>query len=174
MKPTPRAAEHAISVMRRVVFIPLSFHPCWEGSTPRHSQAAARRSRSRSRWLGESNRREPIVNLTDAPTAEEEAMVVRDPQPKQPVGGLAGRTSLGLLFIDLFFLPDDLRGGGLGSRLLRLAEDEARQRGCVSAVLYTINFQAPGFYERHGYRILGTVPCLPPGTSRIFMTKPLT
>ncbi len=143
------------------------------------------------------DRLEPIVELTDAPTAEEEhaigsglarfneqqsgirdsrplAVVVRDPQTKQPVGGLTGRTSLGLLFIDLFFLPDNLRGGGLGSRLLRLAEEEARHRGCVSAVLYTINFQAPGFYERHGYRILGTVSCLPPGTSRIFMAKSLT
>ncbi|PYN82876.1 MAG: GNAT family N-acetyltransferase [Candidatus Rokuibacteriota bacterium] len=88
-------------------------------------------------------------------------------------GGACGRFRVGLLFIDLFFLPDNLRGDGLGSRLLRLAEDEARQRGCVGAVLYTINFQAPGFYERHGYRVLGTVPCLPPGTSRIFMTKSL-
>ena len=88
--------------------------------------------------------------------------------------GLTGRTSLGLLFIDLFFIPANLRRDGLGSRLLRLAEDEARRRGCVNAVLYTINFQAPAFYERHGYRILGSVPCLPLGTSRIFMTKPLT
>lgn len=78
-----------------------------------------------------------------------------------------------VVFIDLFFLPHDLRGGGLGSRLLGLAEDEARKRGCVSAVLYTFNFQAPGFYERHGYRVLGTIDCLPPGTSRIFMTKRL-
>jgi GNAT superfamily N-acetyltransferase len=101
-------------------------------------------------------------------------VVVCDPQTKQPVGGLTGRTSLGLLFIDLFFLLDNLRGDGLSSRVLRLAEDEARQRGCVGAVLYTINFRAPGFYERHGYRVLGTVPCLPPGTSRIFMTKALT
>jgi len=147
--------------------------------------------------MPEADHAEPIVALTDAPTAEEEyavgaglalfneqqsgvrdsrplAVIVRDPETKQPVGGLTGRTSLGLLFIDLFFLPDNLRGGGLGSRLLRLAEDEARRRGCVSAVLYTISFQAPGFYERHGYRILGTVPCLPTGTSRIFMTKALT
>jgi len=147
--------------------------------------------------MPDGDRLEPVVTLTDAPTAEEEhvvgaglagfnerqsgirdsrplAVIVRDPRTKQPVGGLTGRTSLGLLFVDLFFLPDDLRGDGLGSRLLRLAEDEARQRGCVAAVLYTISFQAPGFYERHGYRVLGTVPCLPPGTSRIFMTKPLT
>jgi GNAT superfamily N-acetyltransferase len=140
-----------------------------------------------------ADRLEAIATLTDAPTAEEEhaigsglarfneqqsgirdsrplTVVVRDPQTKQPVGGLTGRTSLGLLFIDLFFLPDNLRGEGLGSRLLRMAENEARQRGCVGAVLY---FQAPGFYERQGYQVLGTVPCLPPGASRIFMTKSL-
>jgi GNAT superfamily N-acetyltransferase len=101
------------------------------------------------------------------------AVIVRDPATRKPVGGLTGWTSRGLLFVDLFFLPNGLRGGGLGSRLLRLAEDEARRRGCVSAVLYTLSFQAPGFYERHGYRVLGTVPCLPPGTSRVFLTKPL-
>jgi hypothetical protein len=33
---------------------------------------------------------------------------------------------------------------------------------------------APTAEEQHGYRVLGIVPCLPPGTSRIFMTKPLT
>jgi GNAT superfamily N-acetyltransferase len=141
-------------------------------------------------------RLDPVVSLTDAPTAEEQhaidaglahfneeqsgirdtrplAVVVRDPRTNQPVGGLTGRTSLGLLFIDLFFLPDELRGGGLGARLMRLAEDEARRPGCVAAVLYTISFQAPGFYEKNGYRVLGTIACLPPGTSRIFMTKPL-
>ncbi|PYR25811.1 MAG: GNAT family N-acetyltransferase [Acidobacteria bacterium] len=142
-------------------------------------------------------RLEPLVHVTDAPTSEEDgaigsglarfneeqsgirdsrplAVIVRDPDTKRPVGGLTGRTSLGLLFVDLFFLPAELRGGGLGSRLLQLAEEEARHRGCVAAVLYTINFQAPGFYERHGYRVLGSIPCLPPGTSRIFLTKNLT
>jgi hypothetical protein len=57
--------------------------------------------------------------------------------------------------------------------MLRLAEDEARRRGCRAAVLYTISFQAPGFDEGHGYRILGEVGCEPPGTSRVFMTKAL-
>jgi GNAT superfamily N-acetyltransferase len=87
------------------------------------------------------------------------------------VGGLVGRTSLGLLFIDLVYLPAELRGAGLGSRILRMAEEEAVRRGCCGAVLYTINFQAPGFYERHGWREFGRVPCQPAGTSRVFMTK---
>jgi GNAT superfamily N-acetyltransferase len=78
-----------------------------------------------------------------------------------------------VLFVDLFFLPDALRGHRLGSQILQVAEDEARRRGCGAAVLYTISFQAPEFYERHGYRRFGMIDCQPPGTSRIFLSKPL-
>lgn len=138
----------------------------------------------------------PVVTLTDAPDREAEhaiesglarynaeragiadsrplAVLVSDPATGKVVGGLRGRTSLGLLFIDLFFLPEALRGHHLGSRILQVAEDEARRRGCGTAVLYTISFQAPEFYERHGYRRFGTIACQPPGTSRIFLSKAL-
>ncbi len=101
------------------------------------------------------------------------AVVVRDPNTGAILGGAAGRTSLGLLFINVFHLPKHLRGGGLGSRILHLAEEEARRRGCCSGVLLTISFQAPGFYERHGWHRFGEVPCCPPGTSRIYMMKEL-
>jgi hypothetical protein len=40
-------------------------------------------------------------------------------------------------------------------------------------VLYTISFQAPGFYAKRGYRAFGKIDCDPPGTSRIFMVKDL-
>ena len=53
------------------------------------------------------------------------------------------------------------------------AEEEARRRGCRAVVLYTISFQAPGFYEKRGYREFGRIACGPPGTSRIFMVKDL-
>jgi GNAT superfamily N-acetyltransferase len=90
----------------------------------------------------------------------------RDPAAEQVIAE-------GLRRYDLFFLPEELRRGGVGSRLLQLAEDEGRRRGCVTSFLYTISFQAPGFYERHGYRVLGTIPCNPPGTRRLFLTKAL-
>lgn len=89
------------------------------------------------------------------------------------LGGISGRSSLGLLFLDLVYLPKAMRGGGLGSRLLAAAEEEGRRRGCKAAVLYTISFQAPEFYKRYGWRVFGEIPCDPPGTSRIFMTKEL-
>jgi len=102
------------------------------------------------------------------------AVLARHPASGQIVGGLLGRTSLGLLFIDLVYLPKEWRGRQLGGRMLRMAEEEGVRRGCRAAVLYTISFQAPGFYESHGWRAFGRIPCDPPGTARVFMTKELS
>ena len=99
-------------------------------------------------------------------------VTVTDPSTGKVLGGMLGLTSLGVYFINLVFLPDSLRGGGLGSRLLARGEQEAKRRGCIHVVLYTISFQAPGFYARHGYRELGRVPSAQ-GAARIWMTKPL-
>jgi hypothetical protein len=52
-------------------------------------------------------------------------------------------------------------------------EAEGKRRGCRAGVLYTISFQAPAFYEKHGWSRFGEIPCEPEGTSRIFMTKQL-
>lgn len=101
------------------------------------------------------------------------AIVIRAPATRKPVGGMLGRTSLGVLFVDLVFLPRDLRGRNLGSRMLAAMEAEGRRRGCKAGVLFTLSFQAPGFYEKHGWREFGRVPCEPPGTSRVFMAKTL-
>ncbi|MHC8945942.1 GNAT family N-acetyltransferase [Advenella incenata] len=84
-----------------------------------------------------------------------------------------GRSSLGLLFIDLVYLPEKLRSSGIGSEIVKKFEDEDRRRGCLSAVLYTISFQAPGFYEKHGWKRFGKIQCSPAGTSRIFLNKAL-
>jgi GNAT superfamily N-acetyltransferase len=100
------------------------------------------------------------------------AVLVKD-AAGNTIGGIDGRSSLGLLFLDLVYLPKSMRGGGLGSRLLAMAEEEGRRRNCKSAVLYTISFQAPEFYKKYGWRVFGEIPCDPPGTSRIFMTKDL-
>ena len=99
-------------------------------------------------------------------------ILVRDTKG-EIIGGLLGRSSLGLFFLDLFYLPETLRGGGLGSRIIRLAEDEAKKRGCTSAFVYTVTFQAPDFYERHGYRRFGEIACPPDGATRIFLAKAL-
>jgi GNAT superfamily N-acetyltransferase len=98
-------------------------------------------------------------------------ILVRDAGTGDIVGGLLGHSSLGLFFLDLFYLPEHLRSAGIGSRIITLAEDEARRRGCTAAFVYTVTFQ--GFYERHGYRRFGEIACPPAGATRIFCSKAL-
>ena len=89
------------------------------------------------------------------------------------VGGLWGATAYGWLFVQLLAVPDELRGLGLGRRLMIEAEEEARRRGCHSAWLDTFQFQSRGFYERLGYSCFATLPEYPKGYSRYFMRKDL-
>jgi GNAT superfamily N-acetyltransferase len=65
-----------------------------------------------------------------------------DPRSGEVLGGLWGRTELGLLFLDMLFLAQHMRGHAYGSRLLLAVENEARRRGCKRAVVETSSFQA--------------------------------
>jgi GNAT superfamily N-acetyltransferase len=89
------------------------------------------------------------------------------------IGGLWGRTAYDWLYVELLFVPDALRGRGLGSELMTRAESEAVSRGCHGAWLDTFEFQARGFYERLGYTCFGELRDYPPGSARYFMKKAL-
>jgi len=89
------------------------------------------------------------------------------------VGGLIGRTMWGWVQIELLWIEASLRGAGHGRRLMAHAEAEARQRGCHHARLDTYSFQAPGFYEKCGYRRIGTLEDFPVGHERYFYAKQL-
>jgi GNAT superfamily N-acetyltransferase len=95
------------------------------------------------------------------------------PGAAAPVGGLYGGSFFRWMFIKLFHLPPELRRQGLGSILLARAEAEARARGCVGIHLDTFSFQARPFYEKHGFRLFGTLEDFPPGHRRYFMCKRL-
>lgn len=89
------------------------------------------------------------------------------------VGGVIGETHWRWLHIDLMWVKEELRGRGYGHRLLTLAEEEGRKRGAKHAYLDTFSFQAPDFYEQHGYRVFGELPDFPQGHRRYYLTKEL-
>jgi GNAT superfamily N-acetyltransferase len=99
-------------------------------------------------------------------------LIVRD-DSGLVIGGLLGDTYWGWLAINIFWLRDDLRGRGLGSHLLRMAEAEAVRRGCKYAHLDTLDFQALDFYARRGYTVFGQLDDLPPGHTRYYLRKTL-
>jgi hypothetical protein len=90
------------------------------------------------------------------------------------VAGVTGFTLLGLMFLHIFDLPKELRGGGLGRRILQMAEEEGRWRGCIAGALQTIGFRASEFYQRHGWRVLGEFRRGRPRTSRVLLMKYLS
>jgi GNAT superfamily N-acetyltransferase len=140
---------------------------------------------------------EPTVTLTDEPDAADLTVIadglrdyntaqagyddyrplavfVTDPASGKVAGGLYGGSYMGQVRVDRFFLPEGLRRDRLGSRLLKMAEDEGRRRGCSRVTLNTMEIQAPGFYLKQGYEMAAKLDCEPPGITRYVMTKKLT
>jgi GNAT superfamily N-acetyltransferase len=89
------------------------------------------------------------------------------------VGGLLGTIAWEWLHVEKLWLPDELRGTGTGSRLLRAAEEHAAARGCRGVYLETLDYQARPFYERHGYELYGVLEDYPPGHRRYHFAKRL-
>jgi GNAT superfamily N-acetyltransferase len=99
-------------------------------------------------------------------------VTVRDAQG-DVVGGVLGATYLGWLQIQCVWLPDELKGRGIGSALMREAEEEAVRRGCPRVFVETFSFQALPFYEKLGYTIHSRLEGFPPGGTRYALTKHL-
>src|SRR5580698_1575606 len=99
------------------------------------------------------------------------AVFVTDPATGKVIGGLYGASSRGQLRVDRFFLPQELRRDRLGSRLLKMAEEEGRRRRCTRVTLNTMEIQAPGFYLKQGYEMAAKLDCDPPGVTRYVMNK---
>lgn len=86
---------------------------------------------------------------TGTPAARELTVQLHDADGL--VGGLSGWTWGVAAGIGMTWVRADRRGDGTGARLLAAFEDEARARGCTHVFTTSFTFQAPGFYERHGY-----------------------
>lgn len=119
----------------------------------------------------------PLVSFNQSQTGRSDqrplVLAIEDAD-KHVVGGLWARTACDWLFVELIFVPESLRGRGIGADLMLRAESEALARGCHSAWLDTFEFQARGFYERLGYTCFGELKDYPAGSARYFMKKALT
>jgi len=89
------------------------------------------------------------------------------------LGGLISSTYWGWLEVNVLWISEGLRRLGHGCALLRMAEAEARARNCLHVMLTTYSFQARGFYEKEGYRVVGEMAGYPPGAVYYWMRKNL-
>jgi GNAT superfamily N-acetyltransferase len=89
------------------------------------------------------------------------------------LGGAVGTAKWEWLFVSHLWLADELRGRGLGTRVMEEIEQLGRSHGCTKAHLETMGFQAKGFYEGLGYRQFGELPDFAAEHSRYFLWKAL-
>ena len=89
------------------------------------------------------------------------------------IAGIVGGTYWGWLYVDVLWVHEEHRKKGIGSRLLRKAEREAVCRGCHHVHLDTMSWQAPDFYKKHGYEVIGILPDIPSGNQKYLLIKPL-
>jgi ribosomal protein S18 acetylase RimI-like enzyme len=99
-------------------------------------------------------------------------ILLRDPRGRI-YAGLSGHTWGGVAEVRFLWVDESQRHAGVGRGLLRAAEEEARLRGCRKIVLSTHSFQAPDFYRKCGFIVVGEYADYPLGHRSFFLEKSL-
>ena len=89
------------------------------------------------------------------------------------IAGLIGNTHGNWLSVKFLWVSESLRGKNIGSEILQQAEKTAKERGCKYAFLDTFSFQAPMFYQKHGYQEVFALEEYPLTGKRYYFTKNL-
>jgi ribosomal protein S18 acetylase RimI-like enzyme len=89
------------------------------------------------------------------------------------IGGILGGTYWGWLYVDILWVHEHHRGKGIGTKLLSEAEAEAIRRGCHHVHLDTMSWQAPDFYKKYGYEVIGVLPDIRSGNQKYLLIKAL-
>ena len=89
------------------------------------------------------------------------------------IAAFNGHTWGGCCVIAHLWVHETHRGRGLGRTLLEAAEAEAARRGCEQVIVSTHSFQAPAFYERHGYEKHAIIHGQPKGHTNLVYVKRL-
>ena len=99
--------------------------------------------------------------------------IVEYDENDKTIGGILGGTYWGWMYVDILWVDEKHRQKGIGSRLLCAAEEEAIRRGCHHVHLDTMSWQAPEFYKKHGYEVIGMLPDIPSGNQKYLLMKAL-
>ncbi|MGV8984395.1 GNAT family N-acetyltransferase [Clostridium sp.] len=86
-------------------------------------------------------------------------------------GGIQASITEDSMYITRLIVSEEYRGKQIGTNLMNIIEDKARLLGIYSISTGTVEFQARGFYEKQGFRVVMTKENCPRGFDSYKMTK---
>jgi GNAT superfamily N-acetyltransferase len=111
----------------------------------RHEPATDPEKKAISEGISEHGRQQGVVFHPEVPLS----VLIYDGATL--VGGAIGRVWADWLYVSELWVAADHRRRGLGTRALKELEKQARTHNVVGASTWTGSYEAPGFYEKHGY-----------------------
>lgn len=89
------------------------------------------------------------------------------------IGGAFGHSKWGLLNLEIFWVKEEIRGKGVGTKVIEELKSVAKKLNCNGIELYTMSFQAEKFYLSLGFETVGKIDDCWSGHNKIFMYKKL-
>ncbi len=89
------------------------------------------------------------------------------------IAGIVGSHLRNLLNANLAWVMENKRGQGLGKKLFAKLEIYAKEHNCHAIQLNTLHLEGKFFYEKLGYKLIGTLTEYYPGVNNYFMRKVL-
>ena len=82
------------------------------------------------------------------------------------MGGIIAHKKMQWLDIDILFVNQNARNNKIGSRLINKAVQYCKDEDLIGMHLYTLDFQAKGFYEKQGFKLIAEIKDWPKGITR--------
>ena len=81
------------------------------------------------------------------------------------IAGMSCQIYWNSMFIDDLFIKEEKRKAGLGKILIDKAVEHSKSLNLSYIWLRTFSFQAKGFYQKQGFKVVGELKDYPPGES---------
>jgi len=87
------------------------------------------------------------------------------------IGGIIAHKKMQWLDVDILYVDPNFRENKVGSHLMEKAIEYCEKEELIGIHLYTLDFQAKGFYEKQGFKLIASIENWPKDITRYEFIK---
>lgn len=89
----------------------------------------------------------------------------------QLIGGIIAKKKMQWIDVEIVFIEKEYRGQGVASQLINRIENYCKENDLIGIHLYTLDFQAKGFYEKLNFELIAEIKNWPRNHTRYEFIK---